>query len=280
METRKGKIRIELVLLILAIICILVAVIAAIATSGSDDPKQVQATATATAALSTPTATALPTAEPSPNLSDDANDQPVPPSVYDSLVFDNLQIDQWLEGTGLILNDIARYSGQFIENGTDEYVSDIFAILLSNGSGTDIEYATLSFTASDGRPLTFTLSNLPKDGSIIVLEANKTPYSPIQSLSLDSQQIVNMPTMSTMSDSLYISSSDNKIALSNTTTENLDNICVYYKYLYDSKTLLGGITYQCRIGSIATGSGVSASPSHYLSDSSRIMQIIQTEQTP
>ncbi|MDO4543961.1 MAG: hypothetical protein Q4C01_05340 [Clostridia bacterium] len=258
-----------LILLVVAILCILTAIIAAIVVSGGDDEVEVEPTVL-------PTATAAPTAVVPATIEILTPDTPIPvsPGIYETIESPAVEsTPQPVGETGLILRSILNYSGKFVEDGSDEQVSDIFAILLYNDSGSDIEYATLEYSTADGRLLTFTFSNLPKNRAIVVLEANRAVYAETE-LTLISEVIAPMETMQLMTDRISrYDGGNNDMVFTNISDETVENLRFYYKYLYDSETLLGGITYSCTVGELGAGMTISVSPSRYVSGGCEIMQI-------
>ncbi|MDO4564932.1 MAG: hypothetical protein Q4C04_04895 [Clostridia bacterium] len=268
MEYGKKKIRIELILLIVAVVCILTAVIAAIAVSGGgeDEPEPSPASAE-------PSFTPAPTPTPSPVPLTPETPVVADLDIYEDIIFPEEPLDLYIGETGLVLQGILSYTGNYLEDGSDSPVQGVCAIKLLNDSGKDISYATLQFADQLGRELSFTFSNLPDGWSIIVLEAEKSFYMNDMMLSLAGQLISDEP-LDLMPSEIYIEDGgDNSLIVRNISDADFSNLRFHYKYLYDSETLLGGISYSCRVGELIMGAAVSVAPTRYVSGGCRVVRI-------
>ncbi|MDD3400598.1 MAG: hypothetical protein PHT58_03040 [Eubacteriales bacterium] len=273
METPAKKTNLSLILLVVAVLCIVCATIAFLVTSDNDASNP-----NADVPTSSPQATGSsgviveksPT--PSPVPVTPQTPQPVPPVKYVSITFDGQPSEKLIEDTGLVFSDIVCYCGDYLEDGSDEYVEAIYAVLLRNASGKDIEYASLRFVTTEGEDLLFNLSNLPDGRAIIVLDANKTPYAEGQQYSLQYQKVTYYEDMSALSNRVfYVDLGENRLQLTNVSDSDFIDLSVHYKYLYNSNTFLGGISFSGRIGMLNAGASANMTPSHYISGASEVV---------
>ncbi len=65
-----------------------------------------------------------------------------------------------VELEGLRFTSFGRYSGAYVEDGSDDPEEDVAIVLVVNTSERFLEYAAISFEI-DGEPATFTVTNLP-----------------------------------------------------------------------------------------------------------------------
>ena len=149
---------------------------------------------------------------------------------------------------GLRVSDIGRYTGMFMEDGSDEIVTGVLMILVTNTSEKDLQYAEISIELGDVDAL-FTMSNIPSGGSAVVLEKNRMLYD----ASVDYQMVSSdnvawfMEPMSLCEDRIQIQSMDGILNIINVSGEDITgDIVIYYKN--SSRDMLyGGITYRIRI---------------------------------
>lgn len=74
---------------------------------------------------------------------------------------------------GLVtVEKVGRYAGIFVEDGSDEIVSDVFAITVVNNSDKMLQYAQVVITCG-GEEYTFDMSTIPAGARAQVLEKNK-----------------------------------------------------------------------------------------------------------
>lgn len=157
------------------------------------------------------------------------------------------------------------YSGPFVEDQSDDEVSNVLALQFRNDSEQDLQYAEYVFDV-DGRELVFKLSNLPAGASCVVLEASRHPYRADEVLKLTSRLVTNVDTLSSAADQiLIVDNGDNSITVMNLTDQPITVARVFFKTYYpDQDTFIGGITYMVELKNIpANGSSEPISPTHY-----------------
>lgn len=277
MENRSTSSKLPLILLIVAVLCIVCAVVAALATGDNDkkeppvatpDPNQGGAGVVigGTAIPSTPTPEPIIDITPT-------TPYPINNPIVVSATRENREAGQPIEDTGLILTDVVNYSGEYVEDGSDAYVTEIFAVLLYNDSGRDIGYAELDFITSEGENLNFALSNLPKSHAVLVLDTYKTPYMSWQELTLEGRRVDYTDGLLSHEGILLTDEGNNSLKLSNVSDGDYANLKIYYKHLFDSETYLGGITYTGAVGELRVGSSVAAAIVHFSSGYSEVVAI-------
>lgn len=180
-------------------------------------------------------------------------------------------------GTGLVIDRIDSYSGVFIEDGTDEEVTDIFAVHVQNQSDNNVEYSNIILEIN-GKPLNFKITDLPAGSGITVLESSRaawedgTPgYVDNQTAYIDAFDMLN-------SDTGVVIGDDNGITVTNLTDEEIPCLRLFYKFVKDGE-YLGGITYTAKIDNLAAGDSVTIYPSHFAKDGSQVMMVRRYEST-
>ena len=165
----------------------------------------------------------------------------------------------------------AGYDGAFLEDGTDDEVKNVLALLFVNTSDKDVQYAEYAF-AVDGKPISFKVSDLPAGQQCVVLEASRHQRNTNEVLELISRVVAPVDMLPGSDKVLPVINDDNTITIMNLTQENLPVVRVFYKYFYkEENTFVGGITYTASAKDIPAGGSVTIAPSHFEANASVIM---------
>ena len=164
------------------------------------------------------------------------------------------------------------FSGQFVEDGRDELVQNVAAVLVTNRTDRFLDFATLTFDI-DGQTATFILSGLPAGRSAWVMEA--TRMTATSSSVFTYQNCVNSfrDDVTASTDQITISSDGNMLTAVNNTSETLEGVFVYYRTLHTDGNFLGGITYRVDFGTLDPGASVETLAGHFNKDTTEIVRI-------
>lgn len=176
-------------------------------------------------------------------------------------------------GSGIVITDYIRYSGPFLEDRTDEAVSDVLAIRVTN---TGEEYIqTMDIVLSDGETKArFSLSTLFPGETVIVPEANRMPFGDVPEFTKAATESVALfdehPGM--CADRVEIQCLDGVLNITNISGEDItEDIIIYYKNYIDG-VYCGGITYRLRLtGGLKAGEIRQGSAAHFDWENSRIV---------
>lgn len=176
-------------------------------------------------------------------------------------------------GSGILIMDYARYTGPFLEDRSDAFVSDVLAIQVTN---TGEEYIqTMDILLSDGETVArFSLSTLFPGDTVIVPELNRMPFADAPEFTEFSTESVALfdghPGMCT--DRIAIQCLDGVMNITNISGEDItEDIFVYYKNYIDG-VYCGGITYRLRLtGGLKAGEIRQGSAAHFDRENSRIV---------
>lgn len=178
-------------------------------------------------------------------------------------------------GYGMYLEDVAKYTGIYMEDGSDEVVSGILMVMVKNTGTQDIQYAEIELPV--GKELaTFTLTNLPMGESVVLLEKNRMAYNGdvTYTTAIAKNVIPFQEPMDLCADQLQIRGQNGVLNVTNISGEDItSDVVVYYK---NSSTdmLYGGITYRVVIsGGIAKGETKQIPAGHYSATGSRIVHV-------
>lgn len=174
---------------------------------------------------------------------------------------------------GLEIVDIGWYTGEYLEDGSNESVENILMILLANNGEEDIQYAEISLLVN-GEPARFVVTTLPAGEQMILLEQNRMPF--VSGASYTDAEATNVAvfkdTMDTKSSQLKIQGLNGAVNVTNISGQDIEgDIVIYYKNVYGG-TMYGGITYRITItGGLKAGQIRQIMTKHFITDVSRIM---------
>ena len=164
------------------------------------------------------------------------------------------------------------YTGAYVEDGSDEPIENVAALLISNGSDRYLDLAQLIYDL-DGREAIFTVTGLPAGSSAWVLEANRmsadagTTFTHKNTLTSFRDDAVNDL------EGLELSFNETMLKATNTTDQPFKNVTVYYKTLHEDGNFLGGITYMTVFGDLEPGKSAEKIAGHFHPDQSQIVRI-------
>lgn len=179
-------------------------------------------------------------------------------------------------GSGVIITDFISYTGAFMEDRTDEVVTDVLAIQVTNSGVEYIQTMDIILTAGDTQAQ-FSLSTLFPGETVVVLEKNRMAYSTAPEF--EQVQTGNValfdghPGM--CQDKLEIRCLDGVINVTNISGEDISgDILIYYKN-YVGGMYYGGITYRLRIeGGLKAGEIRQGTAAHFNPDNSAIVFVV------
>lgn len=170
------------------------------------------------------------------------------------------------------------YSGVFVEDGKNEEVQDIAAILVENRSKVFLDRATIRYRYG-ADTATFVVTGLPAGEKCWVMEANKMPldgkheFEFIECVSAFKEDAV------LTTDKLTVDAKDNTLTVTNTSKEVLKNVCVYYKNTFDDGNYFGGITYMMAFDNLSPGESLQKESGHFTDTSEIVRYSFQTDGT-
>ena len=151
-------------------------------------------------------------------------------------------------GSGLKLTKLSEVTGNFPEDGSDEFVESMLAATFLNEGERTIQYASVKVTAGE-ETYSFVFSTLPEGKRVRVFEANKknlagtpsTVSAEIETLAYFQEE------PSIYENDLDITISDGVICVKNISEKDIEKeISVFYKTV-SGDTFIGGITYRLRV---------------------------------
>lgn len=177
-------------------------------------------------------------------------------------------------GHGLRIIDSGRYSGLYMEDGSNELVSDVMMAVVENNGEDDIQLAEIT-AVSGGEEYRFKLTNLAVGKRVVLLDLDRRTGSgpSLESAVLDSVALFPEP-MELHEDAIGIGGLEGMLNVQNISGSDIDgDIYIYYKYAAQD-IYYGGITFRVRIqGGLKAGELRQIPAGHFDPDGCEIIQV-------
>lgn len=178
-------------------------------------------------------------------------------------------------GHDVELLDMGKYTGLFMEDGSDEIVSGVLMLKIVNNGDEAIQYAEITMNYG-GQPAKFTVSTLLPGATMILLEQNRMAYSADSvccDLEMKNVAVFQKP-LSLCEEKLDIQILDGAINVSNISDEDITGeVRIYYKNYADG-VYYGGITYVVRIQDGIAADTVKQIMASHFSDSGSVIMFV------
>lgn len=179
-----------------------------------------------------------------------------------------------LEYTSLVAQKLIAYDGAYLEDGSEENVVDIAALVLENTGTTGIEYAQIVLVQS-GRELYFDATYIPPKSTVLLLEENKQPYSDFPVTACRCRTVI--PGVFDRAERTVAVKETGMCTLevTNLTEQEMDCVRIYYKHHEGENDLyVGGITYSAVIPNLSPGETRSITPYRYASGYAQVVAVV------
>lgn len=170
------------------------------------------------------------------------------------------------EDSGIVCKQYSLFSGQFVEDGRDELVSNVASILVTNNTERFLDLATITYDI-DGETATFIVTGLPAGRSAWVMETDRMLASSSSVFTyLDIATSFRDGVAATAED-ITITADGNMLTATNNTDETREGVFIYYRTLHTDGNFFGGITYLVDFGTLEPGGSVTKMGGHFSEDS-------------
>ena len=174
--------------------------------------------------------------------------------------------------TQLICEDYGMFSGSFVEDGSDEPVQNVAALLITNGSDQYLDLAELIYEL-DGQKAVFLVTGLPAGSSAWVLESTRmTASAETRFQHKNSVTSFRKDAVNTL-DGVSLEFNGTMLKATNTTDRTFQDVTVYYKALHHDGNYLGGITYMTTFGDLEPGQSAEKLAGHFQPEKCQIVRI-------
>ena len=179
-----------------------------------------------------------------------------------------------IPGYDLTIEKMAPYNGMFVEDGSNANIENVAMLLVKNNGDFPVEYIQIRVVCGQ-KELLFDISALPAGEKLVVQE--KTGKTISESKATSASALVVQRANMEMSESKVqvIDNGDNTLTVKNLTNETIPTVRVFYKYYMENEKLfVGGIAFTVRISRLSAGASVTIRPSHYTSQTSRVVMAL------
>ncbi len=177
----------------------------------------------------------------------------------------------------VIISAMGSYTGKYVEDGSDEAVENICAVIIENTSSKPIQYATVTLTDEAGGEYTFVLSTLPAGCSALVLETEKKAYVPNLHKCTAVADATECEQLYTEADKVKITFDGELLHLENLTDTDYRAVYVRYKNYTAGNVYLGGITYNASFEAVEANGHSEYASAHFYTGGSQVLmaQIVE-----
>lgn len=180
--------------------------------------------------------------------------------------------DEELVSGDISCDEFGRFTGQFVEDGRDELVTNVAVVKVTNRSDRFLDFATITLSI-DGKAATFVVSGLPAGRSAWVMEINRMTIGTSASFEMVNCISSFRDDVVAESPKVSITANGNMLTATNNSNQTLEDVFVYYRALHTDGNFLGGVTYRVNFGTLEPGQSVEALAGHYKDGSAEIVRI-------
>ena len=176
-------------------------------------------------------------------------------------------------GNNLYITDIGNYTGIYMEDGSDELVTEVLMIVLQNQSDNALQLARISLEYADFTAQ-FEVTNLPAGESVVLLEKNRHAYVSEDYLNATAENVLFFQEpMSLCEDQVEITGEKGSLQVKNLTDQVLGEVYIYYKNS-SADLFYGGITYRARVeAGLKPGATYTVMTNHYYPNACSIIDV-------
>ena len=167
---------------------------------------------------------------------------------------------------GIAITGIGGYTGDYVEDGSDEPVEDVLMLTFENrGQGQQLVELEIN------NKYRFEFTSLLPGESVRVLEHNRAAYAPEMEVTSANiiRQLAYAEEPSLKKDRIQVEEAEGGLKVRNLSSKSITDGKIYYKYGTDG-TFFGGITYVAAVPSLVPEQEVVLAPSHYVEGESSI----------
>lgn len=178
----------------------------------------------------------------------DTATQPAPTEVATQPVLERHRDIQINLGYGLVATQVGSYTGAYVEDGSNDFVTGVLMLRVQNTGEQDVQYTEITLALKDGQAQ-FVLSTLPAGESVILLEQERLAWDQNEeyAYAVMSNPVLFAEPISLQTDVLDVQLLPGGLNVTNISGQDItDDIVIYYKNAQEG-LYYGGITYRVRL---------------------------------
>lgn len=186
---------------------------------------------------------------------------------------EGIKLPYKVEDKGLEIKSIGKYSGYFVEDGSNSNIDNVVCMVITNTSERDLQYGEIIIKVN-GKEAIFKLTNIPSKTSVLVQESTgKIEYKSNYKYEYVSSIIASVDNLPMNSEKVKVTKVNDSITIENISGKNLGTVYVYYKYIQEGGVYLGGITYRTKFENVKKGQTLTQKTIHYSKNASQIVMV-------
>lgn len=177
-----------------------------------------------------------------------------------------------LPDSGMIVEDMVSYSGTFRENGQDEVVENVAALMLYNPSERMVEFAAVSVEWG-GKTLYFFVYRLPPNSRCLIPEKGKSTFQ--DTILTGCRELCVRWTYQEFSrHQLDYLGAGKQLTIINRDGRQQEHVTVWYKqYVREGDYYLGGVAYSEHLVFLLAEERRTVTPTYYEAGKTKIVSI-------
>lgn len=178
-----------------------------------------------------------------------------------------------LSDAPIMLEAMGNYTGKFVEDGSDEAVENVCAVVVKNMGDKPIQYATVTLT-NEETDYTFVLSTLPAGCSALVLETEKKScdLAPLADCEVTADY-TECEQLYTEDDRVKVTFDGELLHLENLTDTDFRAVYVRYKNYTAGNVYMGGITYNATFDNVLAKDSSEYDSAHFYTGGSQVLMV-------
>lgn len=173
----------------------------------------------------------------------------------------------------LTLDRIGTYTGAYVEDGSDEPITNVAAAFFTNHSEQMLQIAEVEVKLDEGVTALFRITNVPAGKSVFAMAQDKVTCGGNAKAEYVSDASRFFEEVSLEEEKFDTEGTEGRLTLKNKTEETLPCVYVYYKTQLNKDVYLGGITYRVPFEGIPGKTQIETDAGHYSPDTSEIVEV-------
>ena len=180
-----------------------------------------------------------------------------------------------LQYTTLVVEAFSSYDGPWLEDGSEENVIGVAALLVRNTGMVGIEYARITLQ-QNGREMTFDATYIPPKGSVLLLEEEKQPYTDAPVTQCRYRTVIPGDFDLSQREIRIEEEGLGNLKVTNLTDQPMGCVRVFYKHHEGKSDLyVGGITYSVVIPDLQPGETRTVTPYRYACGYALVVAVVE-----